>query len=68
MDLGDAMSSILCLQKGKYMGIVILAVYVDGIVITGNDGDEIDKLKAYMTTEFESRILELNLMPSCLEY
>lgn len=41
MDLGDAMSSILCLQKGKYMGIVILAVYVDGIVITGNDGDEI---------------------------
>lgn len=33
--------------------MVILVVYVDDIVVTGNDGDEINSLKAYLRTEFE---------------
>lgn len=39
------------------MGMVRLVICVDDIVITGNDGVEINKLKAYMRTDFEMRDL-----------
>lgn len=41
----------------KVLSIVILVIYVDDIVVTGNDGDEIVNLKAYMQSEFEVKDL-----------
>lgn len=34
-------------------------VYVDVIIITSNDSDEINKLKAYLSLEFEMKDLKL---------
>lgn len=51
MDSGDVMLIILCLWKGKIQAAV-LVVYID-IVVTGNDDEEINKLKAGLRTEFE---------------
>ena len=39
------------------MKVVIFVVYVDDIVVTGNDGDEINKLKEFLRTEFEIKDL-----------
>jgi hypothetical protein len=38
------------LSQGK---VTALIVYVDGIVLTGNDDEEIQKLKKYLASEFE---------------
>ena len=35
------------------MNVVILVVYVDDIVITGSDVDEISQLKVFLKNEFK---------------
>ena len=44
-------------KKGKEGKITILIVYVDDIVITGNDEQEIGRLKLFLATEFEIKEL-----------
>lgn len=39
------------------MKVVMLVVYVDNIVITRNDGDEINKLKEFLRNEFKMKDL-----------
>lgn len=50
MDSKGAMPIILCVFK-RNVWEVIFVVYVDDIVVTYNDGDEINNLKAYMTAK-----------------
>ena len=42
------------------MKVVILVVYIDDIVVAGNDDDEIKKLKAYLQTKLKLRIWEIS--------
>lgn len=39
------------------MKVVILVVYADDVVIIGNNGDEITRLKSYMKFKFEIKDL-----------
>ncbi|CAL2240277.1 unnamed protein product [Prunus armeniaca] len=41
-------------RKGK---VTVLIIYVDDMIITGDDTEEIDKLKHYLSTEFEMKDL-----------
>ncbi|CAL8119796.1 unnamed protein product [Prunus armeniaca] len=41
-------------RKGK---VTVLIMYVDDMIITGDDTEEIDKLKHYLSTEFEMKDL-----------
>lgn len=38
---------------------MVVLVYVDDIVVKGNDGEEINKLKEFLSTEFEIKQLGL---------
>ena len=44
-------------KRGIEGRITILIVYVDDIVITGNDEEEIQNLKLFLATEFEIKEL-----------
>nr|GEV45320.1 putative reverse transcriptase, RNA-dependent DNA polymerase [Tanacetum cinerariifolium] len=48
-----------CLDKGKYGGnlITCLIIYVDDMIVTGYDKEEITKLKKYLFTEFKMKDL-----------
>ena len=39
--------------------IVILIVYVDDVILTGEDVNELNKLKSFLTQELEIKDLEL---------
>lgn len=43
--------------KRRNMKVVILVVHVDDIVVTGNDGDEINKLKEFLRIVLEIKDL-----------
>lgn len=43
--------------KHKEGNVTTLIVYVDGIVLTGDDPDEMKLLQEYLTTEFEMKNL-----------
>lgn len=51
--------SLFCKQQGSC--IFLLAVYVDDIIVTGNNPDEINALKAFLDNKFKIKDLgELN--------
>ena len=51
--------SLFCKQQGSC--IILLAVYVDDIIVTGNNPDEINALKAFLDNKFKIKDLgELN--------
>ncbi|KAH9753977.1 hypothetical protein KPL71_015272 [Citrus sinensis] len=45
------------LKHGKEDKLAVLILYVDDIILTGNDRDEIERLKMLLTKEFETKDL-----------
>ena len=45
------------LKHGKEDKLAVFIVYVDDIILTGNDIDEIERLKMLLTKEFETKDL-----------
>ena len=62
------MQTILCSllkkterERERKIKVVILVVYVDDIVVIKSDGEEIDRLKEFLRTQFKIKDLELQL-------
>ena len=52
----------LCLCSGHKSGIVVLIVYVDDILLTGNDSDGLLETKKYLKRHFVTKDMR------CLKY
>lgn len=47
----------MSVKRGKEDKLVVLIMYVDDIILPGNDRDEIKRLKMLLTKEFETKYL-----------
>ena len=47
----------LCIKHNSSSKLIALIVYVDDIIVTGNDKGEIQRLKTYLSNEFEIKDL-----------
>jgi Reverse transcriptase (RNA-dependent DNA polymerase) len=56
--ISKAMPITLCSSRGKGEKICIMIVYVDDIVLTGNNPVEMKKLKISLVKEFEMKDLD----------
>ncbi|KAK9211449.1 hypothetical protein WN943_000825 [Citrus x changshan-huyou] len=49
----------MSVKRGKEDKLVVFIMYVDDIILPGNDRDEIKRLKMLLTKEFETKYLDI---------